>query len=243
MKEHRRRPGFLPHRWFLAATVAASIILISSISAAADLPAGGTFSDDDGLVHEAYIEALAAAGITDGCGPELFCPDQVVNRAELTAFVLRAAGVDVEGHGYQSHFTDVGADAWYTSYVERAYELGIMTGYDDSTFQPGAPVSRAGFAEILFRTLAEEVPSGFQDSYFSDVLPTVRYRPHVDRLFELGITRGCRSAPLMYCPDEPLTRAELASLLGRGFNLTPIAPPAATTTTDPPTTTTDCPPG
>ncbi len=242
----RRRlgsPSSLVGRWLLVFIVLGSLIAYSGMAAAADLAPGGTFSDDDGLVHEAYIEALAAAGITDGCGPGLFCPDQVVDRAELAAFVLRAGGVDVADHAYRSHFTDVDADAWYAGYVEEAYELGIMAGYDDSTFQPGEPVSRAAFAGVLLRALAEEVPSGFQDSYFSDVPPTVRYRPHVDRLYELGITRGCRSAPLMYCPDEHLSRAELASLLGRGFNLTPIAPPAATTTTEPTTTTTTCPPG
>jgi hypothetical protein len=47
----------------------------------------------------------------------------------------------------------------------------------------------------------------------------------------------------MYCPDEHITRAELASFLGRGFNLAPILPSAVTTTTEPTTTTTDCPPG
>ncbi|MDH4117662.1 MAG: hypothetical protein OEW30_09755, partial [Acidimicrobiia bacterium] len=38
----------------------------------------GSFSDDEGSVHEGDIEAIAAAGITKGCNPpanDRFCPD------------------------------------------------------------------------------------------------------------------------------------------------------------------------
>ena len=90
-------------------------------------------------------------------------------------------------------------------------------GTTTPTFQPLETVSRAVFAEVLLRILGEETNSEPGDSDFSDVPPDLRFRPYVDRLYELGITRGCRSAPLMYCPDEPITRAELASFLGGGF--------------------------
>ncbi len=240
---HRRMPRSVFTRWLLAMTLIGLISAYSGIAAAADLPPGGTFTDDNGSVHEPYIEALFAAGISNGCGPELFCPGQSVTRAELAAFILRAGGDPAENRIYAGYFTDVTAGAWYTPYVERAYELGIMAGYDDATFEPLEPVSRAVFAEVLLSILGEETNSEPGDSYFSDVPPDIRLRPYIDRLYELGITRGCRSAPLMYCPGEPITRAELASFLGRGFNLAPILPPTVTTTTEPTTTTTDCPPG
>jgi hypothetical protein len=221
------------------------LLVTSGVALAADLAPGGTFTDDDGLVHEPYIEALAAAGLTNGCGSGTYCPARAVSRAELAAFVLRAAGISTDNQGYGAYFTDVGPTAWYTRFVERAFELGFMSRYDDQTFKPDALVNRASFAEVLLTALGEEVVDEPRNSYFSDVAAAFRYRPHIDRLYELGITQGCRSTPLMYCPNEYITRAELASFLGRGFGLAPLTPPGATTTTTTttlPTTTTDCPP-
>ncbi|MGF1668357.1 MAG: S-layer homology domain-containing protein [Acidimicrobiia bacterium] len=57
-----------------------------------DHPAGDpdTFSDDNGSVFESDIEALAASGITRGCGPESFCPDDPVTRQQMASFLVRA---------------------------------------------------------------------------------------------------------------------------------------------------------
>ena len=52
--------------------------------------AGGRFTDDDFSGHEANIEALAHAGITQGCTPTRFCPDEHVTRGQLAAFLVRA---------------------------------------------------------------------------------------------------------------------------------------------------------
>lgn len=59
---------------------------------ALDLPptTADPFTDDDQNVHEADIGALAASGITMGCGQFRFCPDEPVTRAELAAFLVRA---------------------------------------------------------------------------------------------------------------------------------------------------------
>lgn len=50
------------------------------------------FTDDDGSVFEADINAIAEAEITDGCTPDgtHYCPDQLVPRDEMAAFLARA---------------------------------------------------------------------------------------------------------------------------------------------------------
>jgi hypothetical protein len=42
-----------------------------------------------------FIEALVAAGITGGCSasPPLYCPDGVVTRKQMAAFISRALGL------------------------------------------------------------------------------------------------------------------------------------------------------
>ncbi len=56
-------------------------------------PGPERFRDDDTSVFEVDINALAAAGITLGCNPpsnDLFCPDALVTRAQMAAFLHRA---------------------------------------------------------------------------------------------------------------------------------------------------------
>lgn len=48
------------------------------------------FSDDAGSLHEPAINALAAAGVTNGCGAGLYCPEQPVSREQMAAFLRRA---------------------------------------------------------------------------------------------------------------------------------------------------------
>jgi hypothetical protein len=50
------------------------------------------FSDDNGSPHEADINALAAAGITTGCGSGSYCPHGAVTRAQMATFLVRAFG-------------------------------------------------------------------------------------------------------------------------------------------------------
>jgi hypothetical protein len=52
------------------------------------------FTDDDDSVHEADINAVAAAGLSSGCGPSSFCPGAVTPRGQVAAFLHRAFGAD-----------------------------------------------------------------------------------------------------------------------------------------------------
>jgi hypothetical protein len=48
------------------------------------------FSDDNSSSHEHNINALAASGITSGCGGSSFCPNGSVTRGQMAAFIHRA---------------------------------------------------------------------------------------------------------------------------------------------------------
>ncbi len=52
------------------------------------------YRDDSGMSLEASINALAAAGITGGCGTERYCPTTAVSREQMAAFLLRAFKAD-----------------------------------------------------------------------------------------------------------------------------------------------------
>ena len=45
-----------------------------------------------------YIEALAASGITGGCGNNNFCPDSPVTRRQMAIFIAKALGLSWSGY-------------------------------------------------------------------------------------------------------------------------------------------------
>lgn len=66
--------------------------MASFLVRALSLPAtnGDYFADDEASPHEDAINRLAAAGITNGCGPSVYCPSATVTREEMAAFLHRA---------------------------------------------------------------------------------------------------------------------------------------------------------
>ncbi len=98
-----------------------------------------TFVDDDFGVHEASIEAIAAAGITVGCNPPVgdrFCPDRTVTRAEMATFLVRALGLDplAPPPGFYFEIASIGADL-----AERM----------ESTWHAGCPVPLSDLRYLL----------------------------------------------------------------------------------------------
>ena len=194
----------------------------------AELPPGGSFIDDDGNGHEPNIEAIAAAGITTGCNPPIgdqYCPGNPVSRAEMAAFLLRATGGADNLPAYRGTFPDVPAGQWYTGYAEKLAELGISTGYTDGTFRPAGPVTRAEMAIFITRTIGEEGNLTTSRGLFSDVPASAPYAAATERLYDLGITLGCATGPLRYCPADVVSRDQMASFLARAFGLAPVPPP------------------
>jgi hypothetical protein len=238
-----------------------ALVLVASTALAA-LPPGGTFVDDDSSPHEGNIEALVASGVINGCSvdPPRYCPLMPVTRAETAALLLRSIEAVDESVPYQGTFPDVPEDAWFAAAVEQAADLGIMSAADDGRFLPDQPVTRWEMAVSLVRALEGEDELLPAWGVFADVPMASDYASHVERAWQLGITLGCSSDPLSFCPDEITTRGEMASFLARGLGLDPMVPPPSTevpsttlptttvpiqttTTTVPPTTTTTCAPG
>lgn len=227
--------------------------MLAGSVAMATLPPGGSFVDDDLSPHEGNIEALVAFGVVDGCSvdPPRYCPLVPVTRAETAALLLRSIGVLDDSIPYRGTFTDVPEGAWFAAAVEQSAELGILSGTDDGRFLPNDPVTRSEMAVSMVRALEGEADLLPAWGVFTDVPATTSYASHVERIWELGISLGCSTDPLSFCPQELTTRGEMASFLARALGLDPMVPPppsdtvpttSTTTTTAPPTTSTTAPP-
>ena len=181
-------------------------------------PQRAGFSDvDAGRAHAASIEALFASGITAGCSQEplRFCPEQPVTRAQMATFLTRALGLEVPGES--AGFNDVDAGRAHAASIEALFASGITAGCSQEPlrFCPEQPVTRAQMATFLTRALGLEVPG--ESAGFNDVDAGRAHAASIEALFASGITAGCSQEPLRFCPEQPVTRAQMASFLIRSL--------------------------
>lgn len=134
----------------LSTVVALMVATAGTGAGAQTLPPGGTFTDDDGSVHEPAIEALVAAGITEGCAPDLYCPLDSVTREQMASFLARA--VEDLAPATQDWFTDDDGSV-HEADINIIAENGITLGYADGTYRPETLISRGEMATMLMRAL------------------------------------------------------------------------------------------
>ncbi len=206
--------------------MALCLLVSAGVTAAADsLPPGGTFSDDNGNIHEGYIEAIAAAGITKGCNPptnDHYCPDDVVTRGQMAAFLVRALHLTDDGGG--NTFTDDNGTVFEDDIAKLA-AAGITKGCNPPTnnhYCPNQVVTRGQMAAFLVRALHLTDDGG--GNTFTDDNGTV-FEDDIAKLAAAQITKGCNPPTNNhYCPNDPVHRDQMASFLGRALNLTPTTP-------------------
>ena len=109
----------------------------------------------------------------------------------------------------------------HRSAVEALDAAGILrgTGCTSDRLCPQEPLPRWAMAVWLVRALDGRDPPRSGDSRFADVASWRWWAPHVERLADLGVTKGCKTGPARFCPDRPVTRAQMASFLQRAFRL------------------------
>ena len=131
----------------------------------------------------------------------------------MAVWILRILADEPDTVVGVSRFADIAAGHWWIRYVERLADRKITIGCKLEPFRycPDRPVTRAQMASFLVRALdLEAAPS----AGFTDTDRTV-HAANIDALFAAGITIGCKTEPLRYCPDEPVTRAQMATFLYR----------------------------
>lgn len=125
--------------------------MASFLVRALNLPPSGTdaFIDDNASIHQADINALAASGITGGCGDGRFCPSAAVTRGQMASFLVRAFDLPPSG---EDVFTDDGASI-HQGDINALAASGITAGCQADRFCPSSPVTRAEMVAFLHRAL------------------------------------------------------------------------------------------
>lgn len=167
----------------------------------------GPFVDADDSIFRNDILWAWAEGVTMGCAAARYCPTATVTRDQMASFLVRALELPAGG---ADRFIDDESSIHEVD-INTLARAGITDGCAPNRYCPTAPVSRAQMASFLVRALGL-APSGV--NRFSDDNGSLHERD-INALALAGITSGCGQG--RYCPNDPVTRGEMAAFLHRAF--------------------------
>ncbi|MFD2442639.1 S-layer homology domain-containing protein [Bacillus sp. CGMCC 1.16607] len=158
------------------------------------------------------------------------------NEAMTRKEMAKALSVAYTLQGTQKlNFNDVSVDNGYYPYIDALAQFEISKGYKDGTFRPNSPVTRAQFCVFVTKAIklnkkaiVESVgnvtkPSNGNTSgetgksIFKDIGDSFWAREEIEFLYNRKIISGYSGD--MFSPNEIITRAQAALMLGRIMNI------------------------
>ena len=144
-----------------------------------------------------------------------YCPSNLVTRAEMASFLVRAIDGADATNCLGNVFNDVSPGAPHCANIERLKELNVTQGCGSGNYCPDNNVTRTEMASFLVRAMDKADAPGPCIGFFTDVPLGAPHCANIERLVGLGITQGCAAG--MYCPGNNVLRDQMAAFLGRAF--------------------------
>ena len=161
--------------------------------------------------HVAYI-----IGYPDGT----VRPNRSITRAEVATIFFRLLTDDARDRYWSqtNTYTDVIPEAWYNNAISTLSNMGIINGYEDGTFRPDNPITRAELTKIAVSFFGS-ASNNFAVSSFTDVNSNAWYSRFIAAAEELGLVKGYGDGTFQ--PDNPITRAETCAIVNRTLKRAP----------------------
>ncbi len=178
-----------------------------------DDPEPDTPDDLNTVDHFSYV-----VGYEDGT----VMPQKQITRAEVATIFYRLLKEDVrdENTTNVSDFSDVSSSDWYGTTVATLADMGILKGYEDGTFRPNAPITRAEFAAIATRFF-DETGATYEPGTFTDVTGSEWFAGAIMDAVNLGLIGGYEDGTVR--PNNNITRAEACAIVNRTLGRVPDA--------------------
>lgn len=185
-----------------------------------DVPADQWYAKD--------VKNLKARGVVKGYYDNSFKPEQQVTRIEFLAMLYRGVygdapssfSMDGEMNGSDTVFKDVQPFEWYYDILSDSSKKGLVKGYSDNTFKPGALISRSEAVAMIARFYEYNNDTEFfvdlpfrDDRAFGDVPDSAWFGSAVHNAYKLGVVDGTPAGK--FEPGRNLNRAEAAKLISR----------------------------
>ena len=157
-----------PENSITRAEVAAIFYRLLTDEARASLESSDSgFSDvKPGDWYNTAVATMVQAGVITGYGDGTFRPNAPITRGEFAAIATRFLSdpyslddpfYDTEGH-------------WAEVYINRAYELGWISGYTGGAFRPDKSITRAEVSAIVNRMLEREADPAYLAAHQAELL-------------------------------------------------------------------------
>lgn len=207
--------------------------------------AGSVFAatppDVAGTFYQTAVDDLMEKGVVNGYPDGTYRPAATITRAEACTIVVRSmmpTAADLSATA-PAAFSDLGGHAWAAPYIYYAYNHGVISGYPDGTFRPGALVTYDEMAAMLVRALgfqAADLPGTWPDNFWTkalalDIFSGIAYnrtdpatRGNVAHMVYMVVDEIIAAhAPTTPTTPEPPTYADLAGPLatfsGRAYGI------------------------
>ena len=141
-------------------------------------------------------------------------PQGNITRAEVATIFYRLLKDEVreEIETDVNSFPDVNADDWFNVTVSSLANMNVISGYEDGTFRPNEPITRAELAAMAER-FYEAFDAEYEEGTFLDVEGDEWFADAIAAAKELGILGGYPDGTVR--PNNNITRAETCAIVNR----------------------------
>ena len=166
------------------------------------------------LYVEGYPEDYRTGEYSDNENLWPVKPQGNITRAEVATIFYRLLKDEVreEIETDVSNFPDVDKDDWFNVTVSSLANMGAISGYEDGTFRPNEPISRAELAAMAVR-FYDAFEAEYEEGTFLDVDGDEWYADAIAAAEELGILGGYPDGTVR--PNNNITRAETCAIVNR----------------------------
>lgn len=149
-------------------------------------------------------------------------PEAGITRAEVATIFYRLLKEDVRDRVTSdvNDFSDVASGDWFNVTVSSLAQMGVIAGYEDDSFRPNAPITRAEFAAIATRFFAERGVT-YNEGLFADITGDEWFADVVAAAADRGLLGGYPDGTVR--PNATITRAESCAVVNRTLDRRPDA--------------------
>jgi hypothetical protein len=168
-----------------------------------------------------FVVTVVANGVAAGIGGGNFGVANPTLRQQMAVFLLKGEhGVCYTPPTCTGSFMDVPCPSEFANWIEALSREGITGGCGGGKYCPQDPVLRDQMAVFLLKAEhgSSYVPPACA-GVFADVSCPSLFADWVEQLYAEGVTGGCGTAPLIYCPLNPVTRGQMAVFLTKTIHL------------------------